>query len=172
MAKNVKKFEAVLSEHATSLWGHHFIVPEAVSKFYKHKKIKRLICTLNETHQFHCAMTSKGEGVYFIILNAEIRKKHKLKVGDSFKIILQEDDSKYGMPMPEEFDELLKQDPEGYAIFQELTPGKQRTLIYIVLKPKSSEVRLRKALTIVNHLKLNGGHIDFKQLNEEMKLKK
>lgn len=172
MAKNVKKFEALLNEHATVLWGHHFIVPLDISTFYREKKIDRLVCTLNGEYKFHCGLTSKGEGVYFIRLNAEIRKKHKLKVGDSFKIELEEDTSKYGMPMPEEMEELLNQDPEGEAIFHKLTPGKQRSLIYIALKPKSSEVRLRKALAIVNHLKLNAGHIDFKQLNEEMKLKK
>jgi uncharacterized protein YdeI (YjbR/CyaY-like superfamily) len=73
------------------------------------------------------------------------------------------------MPMPEELEELLLQDPEGDMYFHELTPGKQRNLIYMVSKPKGVDTRIKKALVIVQHLKEVKGQLDFKMLNEAYK---
>ena len=82
---------------------------------------------------------------------------------------LRKDESEYGLPMPEELDELLKQDETGNRLFHALTPGKLRTLLYIAGQPKTSDVRLRRAIAIVEHLKSNDGKINYRQLNEEMK---
>ncbi len=167
-----KKFKADLENFHGKLWGHHLIVPDKVASYFLDKKIKRVRCTVNKEHQFQCAIMPKGDGRNFIMLNKEIRDKLKLKVGVKVEIELEEDKSKYGLPMPEEMQELLNQDPEGNTIFHKLTPGKQRSLLYIIGKPKSSNLRLHKALVVIEHLKYNNGHIDFKALNQEMKIKK
>ncbi len=65
----------------------------------------------------------------------------------------------------EELAELLAQDEEGNRFFHALTPGKLRTLLYIVGQPKNSDIRLHRALAIVEHLKMNQGKIDYKTLN-------
>ena len=96
-------------------------------------------------------------------------KEFSLQVGQGLNIVLEKDKSKYGMSVPEEFEELLYQDPEGEAYFEALTPGKKRSLIYIVDKVKSENIRLRKALVILQHLKQNRGALDFRQLNEDLK---
>jgi uncharacterized protein YdeI (YjbR/CyaY-like superfamily) len=67
--------------------------------------------------------------------------------------------------MPEELAELLAQDEEGDRLFHALTPGKLRTLLYLVGQPKSSDIRLHRALVVVEHLKTNQGKIDYKKLN-------
>jgi uncharacterized protein YdeI (YjbR/CyaY-like superfamily) len=67
--------------------------------------------------------------------------------------------------MPPELAELLAQDDEGDRLFHALTPGKIRTLLYMVGQPKNSELRLHRALVVVEHLKQHQGKIDYKQLN-------
>ena len=67
--------------------------------------------------------------------------------------------------MTEELAELLAQDEEGNRLLHALTPGKIRTLLYIVGQPKTSDTRLHRALVVVEHLKANKGKIDYKQLN-------
>jgi uncharacterized protein YdeI (YjbR/CyaY-like superfamily) len=64
--------------------------------------------------------------------------------------------------------ECLWQDPEGEAVFESLTPGKKRSLIYVVSKVKSTNLRMRKAIVIVTHL-AKYGSLDYKVLNSEMK---
>ena len=66
----------------------------------------------------------------------------------------------------------MNQDELGNTLFHNLTPGKQRNLIYIVAKPKSQDIRIRKAIVIIEYLKSSGGTIDFKELNEALKVKK
>jgi uncharacterized protein YdeI (YjbR/CyaY-like superfamily) len=110
-----------------------------------------------------------GTGNYVINLNKEVRTKLKLKENDELSISLRKDTSEYGMEMPEEFAEVLRQMPDAQAWFKELTPGKQRNLIYIVLKVKSSEIRVHKPITIAEHLVKNNGAINFRGLNDDFK---
>jgi len=63
----------------------------------------------------------------------------------------------------------LDQDEEGNAFFRSLTPGKQRSLIYIVTTVKNPESRMKKSLAIIHHLKLAKGKLDFRQLNTWIK---
>lgn len=155
--------------HNDNVYGHHLIVPEEVVEFFSKKKIKRFICTLKEDHSFPCAFTPKGNGIYFIHINAEIRKICHLRVGSKVLVKLEPDESKYGMPMPEEMDELLKIDNEANEYFHALTKGKQRSLLYIIGKPKSSEIRINKAIVITEHLKRMNGKLDYQILNQDFK---
>ncbi len=163
------KFNTTLSRFDSKLWGHHISVPDDVSQHFLDKDAKRFVCTFNDTVSFQCALMPKGNGSYFINVNKEVRTKLHLRVGMEVAVELKKDESKYGLPMPEEFEELLYQDPEGNELFHALTPGKQRNLLYIVGKPKNTETRLKKAIVVIEHLKVNQGKIDFKRLNEDMK---
>lgn len=84
--------------------------------------------------------------------------------GTKVSVVLQQDTSEYGLPLPEELKEVFRQDPEGKKLFHALTPGKQRTLLYIVGNVKDPGKRVFRALAIVRHLKENKGVIDYKRL--------
>ena len=110
-----------------------------------------------------------GEEQYFITLNKEIAKTLKLYQGDKIQVELSVDDSKYGMEICPEFEELLEMDKEGSDLFHALTPGKQRNLIHIATLPKSQEIRIRKSLIILDYLRMKGGKLDFRELNQCLK---
>jgi len=153
------------------MWGFHIPIPNDVANvFVKEKKNKRVVCDFQNGKQIvHCALMPDGLGGWFINMNKELRKKLGLHLHDDVEISMTEDSSKYGMPMPEEFDELLNMDPEGSELFHALTAGKQRTLIHLVGKYKSSDTRINKALIIVNYLKYTQGNLDYKELNQAFK---
>ncbi len=152
------------------MWDYRIPIPLDISKTFLEKYTdRRVVCTINETLKHHCALMPGGDGTYYIMLNKEIRKKLRLKVGESIQVRIEKDTSEYGMPMPEEFQEVLWSDEEGSQLFHDLTPGKQRSLIHIVGKVKSSDIRINKALVILEHLKRQGGKLDFKQLMEDFK---
>ena len=106
-----------------------------------------------------------GNGIYFININAELRKKLKIRQGSKVVASLVPDESEYGMDMPEELKEVLNQDPIGDKYFHSLTKGKQRNLIYIIAKLKSEHKRLEKALVMIDYLVSVEGKLDFKELN-------
>ena len=72
---------------------------------------------------------------------------------DYFDMQLFEDDSKYGVDMPSELDEVLKTDYEAYQIFENLTRGKQRSIIYSIIRYKNSQTKIDKALVLCQNLK-------------------
>jgi len=73
------------------------------------------------------------------------------------------------LPISDELSEVLAQEQEGSVHFQLLTPGKRRTLIHWVDNVKNPEIRIRRAIVLLRHLKNQEGSIDFRRLNQEMK---
>ena len=163
-------FSATLEISTNKLWGAHFAVPQWITTaLLEDSEDRRVICLLNGSLEYQCAMLHRGDGSYLITVNKKIRDKFKLKEGSLLQVSLRKDHSEYGLPMPEELEELLAQDEEGKRFFAALTPGKIRTLLYIVGQPKTSDTRLKRALAIVEHLKQHAGKINYRQLNEDMK---
>ena len=171
MAKPVKqvKFKTELTISSTGSGWHFLIIEkEIVAKFGFSDKFKRVVCSINGGESFQCALLPWGE-LFYIIVNKKKRDEVGIIAGDMVDVVLVKDESKYGLPMPEEFEEVLNQDPEGDMLFHALTAGKQRSILYMLSRPKNIDVRIHQALLIVAHLKENDGKIIDKKLSEELK---
>lgn len=114
-------------------------------------------------------LMSNGD-MYTIYFKKELAQKLGLEEDDEVDITIEKDHSEYGLPMPESFEVLLDQDDEGRQYFKALTMGKQRSLVYIVSKVKNVDSQLAKGLAILHHLKEANGKLDFKRLNEVIKI--
>jgi len=162
-------FRAELQQLDSGVWYYAVRVPDNVATAYREAKTKRIECTVNEVHTFQCAFTPVKTGEYFINLNKEIRTKLRIQLGDEVTLSIRPDESKYGLPMPEEFQALLDIDEEGSRVFHSLMAGKQRTLLHLIGKPKSEEIRIKKAMVVNEYLKEVNGKLDFKELNHAFK---
>ncbi len=163
------EYTGKLENFNTKLWTYHVKVPKPIALHFLDLGDKRVVATLNDSLTFQCAIMPAGDGVYFIFMNKKNRDQLKLKEGSKVVVRLEKDESEYGLPFPEELKELLEQDKEANKLFQALTPGKQRTMIYIVSQVKSSDVKINRGLVILEHLKKNKGKINFRELNQEMR---
>lgn len=168
-SKPKQQFTSVLKESNNKLWGAHFVVPDRVAKQFANGNSRRVVCTLNSAEEFQCALIPHGNGSFVITVNKKLRTKLDLKFGATVRVSLRKDESKYGLPMPEEFAELLRQDKEGSRLFHALTAGRQRTLLYIIGAKNNTNVRLERSILVVQHLKTNNGKIDHKKFNESLK---
>lgn len=168
-AKNSSKqefhFTSILERSDNKLWGAHFRVPVDVAKKLIDKESHRVICTLNGKEEYQCAILHYRRRLPVISVNQGLRKKLRLDFGSEVDVLLRKDSSEYGLPLPEELQELLRQDDEGNRLFHALTRGKQRTLLYIIGSAKDTDKRASRAVTIVRHLKTNRGKINHKQLS-------
>ena len=165
--KNIHK--AIIENFNSALWHFHLRVPKTIAINYIEGNNRRVVCLLQGTASFQCALMPDGNGDFFININKKLRDKLLLKEGDEVSFSLEKDNSEFGLPVPEEFAELLKIDDEGKAVFMSLTPGKQRTLLYMVSTPKSIDLRIKRSICIIDHLKATGGKINYRQLNELIK---
>ncbi len=171
MAKPVKqvKFKTELTISSTGSGWHFLIVEKAiVAKFGFPGKFRRVVCSINGGSSFQCALMPWGD-LFYIIVNKKKRDEIGVEAGDVVDVVLVKDESKYGLPMPAEFEEVLKQDPDGDRMFHALTAGKQRSLLYLLGNLKDIDKRIHQALQIVNHLKENDGKIIDKVLYQELK---
>lgn len=167
MAKSIK-FNTLL-ERSPETSGWHFLIIErkTADKLSFKDQYKRVVCSINGGEPFQCAlMPSRGK--FYIIVNKQKRDALGIVAGDKVNVELVIDESKYGLPMPAEFREVLDQDPEGDQVFHALTPGKQRSLLHLVGTIKDVDKRIHQSLVIVEHIKENGRVID-KLLYEELK---
>lgn len=162
-------FKSFVSNFNSKLWGHHIIVPQSITEHFIDGDNRRVIVKINGSAKLRSALMPINKVESFILINKEVRTKLGLSQGDEVTIEIEKDHSEFGMDVPEELSVLLDQEPEANNFFEELTPGKQRSLIYIVSKVKNTNSRLNKALAIVHHLKEVNGKLDFKMLNETIK---
>lgn len=166
------QFTSTLELSTNNLWGCHFAVPQWVGDAMPVRdQTRRVVCVLNEKTEWQCALLPRGDGSFLVTVNKKLQTTLGIKPGSPVRVSLRPDDSEYGLPMPEELAELLAQDEVGHRLMHALTPGKLRTLLYIVGQPKTSDLRLHRAIAVVEHLKAHGGKIDYKQLNVKLKEK-
>lgn len=151
------------------VWYLALMIPKASIIDLELNKDRRVVCLLSEDTKIHAALMHDGQGDFFINLNKDIRKKMNYEEGQTVSIIIKGDDSDYGMPLPEELQTAWELDTDSYDVFHSLTKGKQRSLIHLIGKLKSSEKRIHKSLVMLEYLKSVNGKLDFKELNQAFK---
>lgn len=90
-------------------------------------------------------------------------------LGEEIEFQIEQDKSELGMTMSDEFAEVMNQFDEAKRVFDGLTPGKKRSLIYWADNVKSAEIKVRRAIMLCTYLEANKDDLDFKTLNQEMK---
>ena len=164
------KFESRLDvTDSTPPW-HILRFPKSKVSYFDFKgNLRRVICTLNGRETFPCSLFPAKDD-YFVTLNKKLRDKLGIEVGDPVTIELKKDESKYGMPMPEEFAEVLKQDAEGERLFNALSPGNQRLMLKLIVFVKDVDKRITRSLVGIEVLKRSGGKFDYHVQHDSMRL--
>ena len=132
---------------------HYIEVPNDVLEKLGVKFKTRFICTINSVLTFQSGAVALGNGNGYISINTKRLKQLNVQHGTMVEVALQLDDSVFGMPMPEELQELLKQDDEAKRRFDLLPMGMQRYILYHVSLVKSSQLRINRALKLLTNLK-------------------
>jgi len=147
-----------------TVWSFHFKIPDTIALALL-KTSKRVVCVINNDVSYQCGLLSAGDLGYFVNVNATIRKAARIELNDRVSLFLKSDTSKYGLPVPEVFLELLTQDDEFEEIFHALTHGKQRSLIHLVGTFKSERKQMEQTMCIREYLLQVKGKLDYKELN-------
>jgi hypothetical protein len=162
------EFNGKLDKFDFNHWHFHIPVPQAVAEQMMDEQHRRVLTWIKESGPYHMALM-KSKEYWYVLVNQDLRKKLELDESNAFPVRMERDHSEFGHEVPEELQVLLDQDEEGNTFFRSLTPGKQRSLIYLVTTVKNPESRMKKSMAIIHHLKLAKGKLDFKQLNSWIK---
>jgi hypothetical protein len=152
MSKTVSFSTTILESLGMS--GHHFIeVPIEIANEFTEKSKVRVICNINDVFEFQCALMPQ-KGYFYIGMGKSIMKKAGVAKGEKIQVILQKDESEYGLLMPEVLQEILEQDEEANKAFHALTSGRQRSIIHLVSKAKRLDTQIKRAVIITENIKL------------------
>lgn len=130
---------------------------------------RRVVCTLNGSEAFQCGLMPDGNGEFFISLNKKLRDNLRVREGEVITVTLSKDESKYGLPMPEELAEVMHQDREGHKLFHALKPGNQRLVIRMVDAVTDIDKRIHRALVTMEYLKKTNGKFVYDELHTAMR---
>lgn len=145
--------------------GHYIEVPAEIVQQFGGKFKVRLLCTINDKLTFQGGLVALGGGTGYISINNKRLKQLGVQSGDEVQVKLEPDESEFGMEIPEELTEIFNQDDEGKRRFDMLPPGKQRYILYFVAGVKSSQLRIDRALLLINNLKqLSIGKESFREM--------
>ena len=129
------------------------IPPAIAEEFLQEKNKVRMIITFDNGKKFHRALMRNKDGFCFMILGKTTLREAKKEAGFEEDIILELDKSEFGMPVPEEFEEVLRQDEEGRQKFLELKPGLKRSFLYYINSGKTVDTRINRSLKLIENLK-------------------
>lgn len=132
------------------------ILPEEpIIDFIKnnHKRVKVIASFENQQIEFYAALKKEKTGLFRIYFSKVKQKELGVFPNDYFKLQVFEDTSKYGVEMSEELEAVLLSDYDAFQIFENLTPGKQRTIIYAISRYKASQTRIDKSILLTENLK-------------------
>ncbi len=137
---------------------HHIVISDKtldtfVNKDNKSKYNQRFKITLNDNVTWQAGSTSLGNQRAYITISKARMKKLDIHLNDEVNVRLELDTSIYGFDIPEEFTAVLDQDDHAKMLFEGMTKGKQRAIIYIVLQLKSRDKRIEKTLFLMENLK-------------------
>ena len=163
------KFRSKLEVTETSPPLHILRFPKTrVADFDFKGNLRRVLCTLNEVETFNCSLfPSKGD--YFITINKKLRDKLDLALGKLVTVELAKDESQFGMPMPEEFAEVIRQDEEGERLFSALSPGNQRLMLKLIDYVKDVDKRIIRSLAGIEQLKKCDGKFEYHLQHDAMR---
>lgn len=147
------KFNTFIDSLDYLLGVNYLFIPSEIVQKMGGLKSGRWICNLENKLSFQCGLVSLTEGNAYITLNKSRMNKLKVKKGDEVSVSLSKDLSKYGMDLSPELEELFDQDKEASFRFDELKPGMQRYIIFYVSQVKNTDLRIERALLLINNLK-------------------
>ena len=151
-----KRFEVHLTGAMPSTGSPSVVIPDEVaSAFAKagHKRVAIHAFFEDRTLHFHGTLHYYKER-YLISFGKRYQKELGIFPSDYFELQLLEDTTKYGVEVPESLQAVMDSDLEGFDLFEQLTPGKKRSLIYYISRFKTQQTQVDKALMIFENLKL------------------
>lgn len=114
---------------------------------------QRFVVTINDAIKWQGGTVSLGNNAAYITFSKARMKTIGVEIGDQVEVFLEKNHSEYGFEVPEEFEEVLRQDAVANERFLALTKGVRRAIIYLIVQIKSSDKRIEKSISMLENLK-------------------
>ncbi len=141
------KFKQTIEQLEKRQGGYYYlkVLADSVAQFEK-GRATRLKCILDGELTYSCGLNHLGDGHFYIIMATRYLKQLKKNKGDQVIFEIFEDPNPLGVEIPEALQELLAQDEAAKTVFDKLTDGKKRSLIYSTQRIKNIDKQIQNSL--------------------------
>ncbi|UZO79617.1 DUF1905 domain-containing protein [Aquimarina sp. ERC-38] len=115
---------------------------EIINQFSR-KRATRMICTIDDKVSYRCGLNHLGDGNFYIIVAGKYLKELNKELGENIVYKIEEDPDPLGVDIPEVLSVFLEQDMDAKVIFDKLTDGKKRSLIFSFTKLKDIDRQIK-----------------------------
>lgn len=143
-------FDARLTEHKDMLVSTVVELPKDVLAKLPAGRV-RVEGKLNHV-PFNLAVQSKKNGPKYLSVSKAMCRTAGVKAGDNVKVSFTIVDNDK-LDLPEEMAAVLAQDDEGAKKWKRLTVGLQRSLVHYINSSKNIDVRIERALYLIDKVK-------------------
>ncbi|MBL7835155.1 MAG: DUF1905 domain-containing protein [Cyclobacteriaceae bacterium] len=143
-------FESRLTEYKEMLVSTVVEIPAEVVKKLPAGRV-RVEGKFNSV-SFNLAIQSKKNGPKYLSVSQAMRRAAGVKPNDKVKVSFTIVDPDK-LDLPEEMEAVLAQDDEGAKKWNKLTVGLQRSLVHYINSSKNVDVRIERALFLINKVK-------------------
>ncbi len=131
----------------------HYIALDAKTADKFIGKTKRVLCIIND-QRLHCALLKQREIGHYIMLSKDALKRINAKLGDEIIASFEIDDSPIQFEESEVWNEVLLTDTEACQVWQTLTDGNKRSIVYWIKAIKSIDKQIARSLIVAEKIKL------------------
>ncbi len=127
--------------------GYYYLkLDSGIINNFSKKRATRMICTLDDQVSYRCGLNHLGDGNFYVIVAGKYLEQLNKELGEEVNYRIDEDPDQLGVDIPEVLTVFLEQDADSKAIFNKLTDGKKRSLIYSFVKLKDIDKQIRNII--------------------------
>ena len=156
MSANTKQwsFSAQIERFEGEGHMHFLALPDDLVDDIRSQGKKRYVITVNDAVTWHCGLLGTGDGRWFVMVAKEKLKQAQTTLGGWVHVDFAVDDSKYGMPVPPDLQDMFDDDPAFLARFDAMLPGKRRNALHHIASAKTDATIAKCILKLMNELGL------------------
>lgn len=114
---------------------------------------------------FALGVQYKKDGARFFVVSHVLRKAAGIRMGDRVEVKFKLVDPEK-VDLPEELEAVLTQDDEGLKAWNTIKPGLQRGIIHFITSTKNIDLRIKRAIQLVDRAKTGTLHSQTKKRNK------
>ena len=149
-------------------------VPKEIAKAVPTRpdRTRRVNVHIGELPVYQAKVAGDGRGGFFVPVNKQRRAALEAAYGEGAElaVVLTPDVSKYGLPVPIEFELVLAEDPQALTYFDALPGGLQRRILFGLSSSKREATRLHRAVATLEYLLEVRGAVELKELSGRWRL--
>jgi hypothetical protein len=150
-SSNTREFTAILERFEGIGTWTFLTVPFDVGKIFGKKGQVKVTGEIKGV-EYRSSLMPHGNGQHFLVVNAPIRNKAQVQVGDTVVVTMSLDTGERSIAVPADFQQALQQNAAALTMFNKLSYSNKKRYVDWVEDAKREETRIKRIAEAIEQL--------------------